>query len=102
MLPSWPPSPARRRKKTMTQGENGARDWLLVGGTACALAISSGPIFHFSFAMFVVPLTQAFGVSRATVSLAPTIALFLIALATPLLGWLTDRYGSRNVVLASI
>jgi predicted MFS family arabinose efflux permease len=80
----------------------GARDWLLVLGAAAMLMVSIAPLFHFSFAFFVLPLTKEFSVDRATISLAPTIALLIAGFATPLLGWLTDRYGSRRIVLMSL
>jgi MFS family permease len=77
------------------------RPWLLVVGAVFALALSSGPLFHFAFAVFIIPLSTAFQVDRATVSIAASVALLMIALATPALGWLTDRVGSRYVVLVS-
>ena len=76
-------------------------DWLLVLGAVFALALSSGPVFHFAFSVFIVPVSVEFASDRATVSLAVSIALLAIALATRGLGWLTDRYGSRAVVLTS-
>ena len=45
--------PLRESRETL-------RDWLLVAGAAGALMVSIGPVFHFTFAVFVVPLTNEF------------------------------------------
>jgi MFS family permease len=57
------------------------------------------PITVFSFSVFFKPLMQDFHVGRAAVSLAFTLKLLAGALCSAPVGWLTDRYGSRRVIL---
>jgi MFS family permease len=59
------------------------------------------PITVYSFSVFFKPLMQEFHVGRAAVSLAFTIKLIAAALCAAPIGWLTDRYGERRVILTS-
>ncbi len=75
--------------------------WLVLSGLV-ALCVSVGPMVQFSFAVFLKPLSEGFGVDRATISAAPSLALLLAALATPVLGLLADRFGPRVIVAAAV
>lgn len=67
---------------------------------ACAVGMFWGvPVTVYSFSVFLRPVMQEFHVGRAAVSLGFTIMLFVSALCTPLIGWLLDRYGGREVIL---
>jgi len=57
------------------------------------------PITVYSFSVFFMPLMQEFHASRAAVSLAFTLKLLTAALCAAPIGWLTDRYGPRRVIL---
>src|SRR5580700_5200842 len=57
------------------------------------------PISVYSFTVFLKPLMQEFHAGRAAISLAFTLHLFAGAISAPLVGWLIDRYGSRQVIL---
>lgn len=57
------------------------------------------PITVYSFSVFFQPLMQEFHASRAAVSLAFTLKLLTAALCAAPIGWLTDRYGPRRVIL---
>ena len=59
------------------------------------------PITVYSFSVFFKPLMQEFHAGRAAVSLAFTLKLFAAALCAAPIGWLTDRYGARRVILTS-
>lgn len=85
--------------------EDGARPvgaWALVAGSAATLTVSLGPVVQFSFAVFVKPLAKALGADRGTISPAPALALLMVAISTPIVGLLTDRYSLRRIVLISI
>jgi MFS family permease len=56
------------------------------------------PISVYSFTVFLKPLMQEFHAGRAAISLAFTLHLFAGAISARLAGWLTDRYGSRQVL----
>jgi cyanate permease len=49
--------------------------------------------------VFLKPLMQEFHAGRAAISLAFTLHLFAGAISAPLVGWLIERYGSRQVIL---
>ena len=57
------------------------------------------PISVYSFSVFFKPLMQEFHASRAAVSLAYTLKLLTVAVCAAPIGWLTDRYGARRVIL---
>jgi MFS family permease len=57
------------------------------------------PISVYSFSVFFRPLMQEFHVGRAAVSLAFTLKLVAAALCAAPIGWLTDRFGPRLVIL---
>jgi MFS family permease len=59
------------------------------------------PITVYSFSVFFKPLMQEFHAGRAAVSLAFTLKLFAAALCAAPIGWLTNRYGARRVILTS-
>ncbi len=57
------------------------------------------PITVYSFSVFFKPLMQEFHVGRAAISLAFTLKLVTGALCATPVGWLTDRFGPRRVIL---
>lgn len=59
------------------------------------------PITVYSFSVFFKPLMLEFHASRAAVSLAFTLKLTAAALCASPIGWVTDRYGARRVILIS-
>ncbi len=62
------------------------------------MAIGSGVSF-WSFGLYVGPLEDEFGWSRAGVSLGFSISLLISGLIAPLIGRWIDRYGPRRVIL---
>jgi MFS family permease len=72
--------------------------WWAVLGSAVGL-FWGVPISVYSFSVFFKPLMQEFHAGRAAVSLAFTLKLIAAALCAAPIGWLTDRYGSRRVIL---
>jgi len=52
--------------------------------------------------VFIHPFETEFGWSRAEISFAVSINLFLYGLAAPLSGWLIDRVGPRRVMVGSL
>lgn len=72
--------------------------WWVVLASAVAL-FWGVPITVYSFSVFFKPFMQEFHASRAAVSLAFTLQLLAAALCAAPIGWLTDRYGPRRVIL---
>jgi MFS family permease len=59
------------------------------------------PVSVYSFSVFFKPLMQEFHASRGAVSLAYTLKVLTAALCAAPIGWLTDRFGPRRVILAA-
>jgi MFS family permease len=72
--------------------------WRVVLGSAVGL-FWGVPISVYSFSVFFKPLMQEFHAGRAAVSMAFTLKLIAAALCAAPIGWLTDRYGPRRVIL---
>jgi len=68
--------------------------WVILGCLCCAGFSRQGPAVA-TLSIFVEPLTREFGWSRAALSGAVSLGGVLAAVASPLIGPLVDRYGSR-------
>jgi MFS family permease len=89
--------------QTSTTGQHSRQifyGWWVVLGSAVGL-FWGVPISVYSFSVFFKPLMQEFHAGRAVVSLAFTLKLVAAALCAAPIGWLTDRYGARRVILTS-
>ncbi len=62
---------------------------------------SFASVFIFTFGVFLKPLSEEFGWSRTQVSGGFALAAMTVALASPFIGRLVDRFGSRAVILPS-
>jgi MFS family permease len=76
--------------------------WWVVFGALLGLMVGNGPIMQFSFGVFVKPLTEAFATDRGAVSGALLMGLVATGIATPIVGRLVDRHGTRRVALPAI
>ena len=74
--------------------------WFVVGGAVLVTFGVSGA--EFSFGVFMKPMTEEFGWSRATLSLAFGITFMLSGLLRPAAGYLSDRYSPKTAVLAGV
>ena len=54
---------------------------------------------HFAFGVFLKPVTEDLGWSRGAMSFAYTLLWWVAALAALFMGWLSDKYGPRWVLL---
>jgi len=78
------------------------RGWLTVFAGTIGLAFGPSTLTILSFGVFVRPLQQEFGWTLGQTALAATIISYMIMIAAPVQGVLTDRFGGRAVVIASI
>ena len=74
--------------------------WFVVAGSAFLVFGVAGS--QFSFGVFLKPMTEDFGWSRATLSLAFGTTFMLSGLLRPLAGYLADRYSPRLVALVGV
>jgi sugar phosphate permease len=74
--------------------------WLVVGCTLFAMALASGT--DRSFGIAVIPLSEQFGWSRATLSTVVLITGILSSLFQLMIGVLVDRFGPRYVLAAGV
>lgn len=78
-----------------------AEGWPVVLAAALAISVGMTGIGFYSLGLFVKPLQDEFGWSRAAVSGAATFQQFGIFLSAPLVGRLADRIGARKIAITS-
>ena len=72
--------------------------WWLLGCSVVAVAVGSGLSF-WSFGLYVTPLEDEFGWSRAEVSLGFSVGLLVSSLAGPSIGRWIDAHGPRSAIV---
>lgn len=76
--------------------------WWIVAGGAVLAGINAG-VYTLGFSAFILPLTEAFGVSRGRISLLISLGgLVQGGPMSPVIGALVDRFGARRTVLAGV
>jgi MFS family permease len=76
--------------------------WWIVAASVIGLVVGQGAVELYCFGVFLKPLSDGIGLTRGTLSSGLLTASVFTALATPIVGWLIDRYGSRAVMLPGI
>lgn len=75
--------------------------WVVLGCVCCAAVARVGPAVG-TLSVFVTPMTEEFGWSRAALSGAVSLGGVLAALTSPLVGSFLDRKGPRTILLAAV
>jgi MFS family permease len=73
--------------------------WVIVATTFLIALVTVGG--RSAFGVFVVPMSEEFGWSRSTISLAAALGFLVNGLSQPFVGRLFDTFGGRKVILAS-
>ena len=76
--------------------------WRVVAGAVVGLTVCNGPVLFFTSGVFLKPIAADMQWQRSTVSFALSLATFLSAVATPILGRIMDRWGVRAVSLPGL
>jgi predicted MFS family arabinose efflux permease len=76
------------------------RNWTLV--LCCAFGFSFSSVVNYSFGLFIQPLTEEFGWSRAQTSVGLTLTAVLSVLLSPVIGVLIDRWGVRRMAIPGL
>lgn len=74
--------------------------WVVAGITFLTLIVAAG--IRSTPGVLIVPLGQEFGWSRATISFAVSINLFLYGLCGPFMAALMERFGMRLVMVSAL
>ncbi|MBV9762921.1 MAG: MFS transporter [Acidobacteriaceae bacterium] len=72
---------------------------MILGACCCGVFVSFASVVVFTFGVFLKPLAATFHWSRGQVSFAFTLAALTVAICSPILGRLLDRYPARRVIL---
>jgi predicted MFS family arabinose efflux permease len=73
--------------------------WRVVLAAYFGVMVSFGSLLVFTFSIFLKPLSAEFGWSRESISAAFGFAAITVAICSPPLGSLLDRYGPRRLIL---
>ena len=76
--------------------------WWAVLASALSGVVGAGTIMVFGTGVYIGPVTEALHIGRGVFSTATGLAVVFMALATPILGRLIDRFGMRAVMLPAI
>jgi MFS family permease len=79
-----------------------SRPALVLASACCGVFVGFGSLLIFTFGVFLKPLTAAFGWSRTEVSFAFTLTALTVAVSSPVLGRLLDRYPARRIILPCV
>jgi sugar phosphate permease len=74
--------------------------WRMIG-VVSALRILGGGLHQYGFTVFFLPVTAELGLSRAATSLAFSLARAQGSFASPLVGYLVDRYGPKPMMITA-
>ncbi len=74
--------------------------WFVVAG--CVLVSFGVAGGQFSFGVFLKPMTEEFGWSRGSLSLAFALTFMISGLLRPVAGYLADRYSAKTAVLSGV
>ena len=87
----------RNLKKTVSGLYYG---WRMIG-LVSALRILGGGLHNYGFTVFFLPVTQDLGLSRASTSLAFSLARAQGSFLSPIVGYLVDRHGPKPMMIAA-
>lgn len=75
--------------------------WRLIVAAMAGILFGVTALFFYSVGIFLKPVSQEFGWSRALTSTVSLVAAVSLAITAPLVGTLVDRFGIRAVALGS-
>ncbi len=76
--------------------------WSVLVAAFVGVMVSFAPIVPYTFSLFLEPLHEAFGWQRQSIGGAFALAAITVALVSPLIGFLLDRFPPRRVILPAI
>ncbi len=93
-----------RNTSAVVTDESSARypGWSVASAAFIGVMTSFAPIVPYTFSLFLNPLHAAFGWKRETIDGTFAIAAITVALVSPFIGMLLDRFPPRRIILPSI
>jgi MFS family permease len=76
--------------------------WLIVVASMFGLMVVAGTVNTFAFAVFLKPVSADLGISRSVMASGLLVTMVTCGVATPFMGALIDRCGSRNILLPGV
>lgn len=76
--------------------------WGVLAAAFTGVMVSFAPIVPYTFSLFLDPLHAAFGWKREAMGGAFALAAITVALVSPLIGWLLDRFPPRRIIVPAI
>ncbi len=76
--------------------------WRVLAAAFTGVMVSFAPIVPYTFSLFLDPLHAAFGWKREAMGGAFALAAITVALVSPLIGLLLDRFPPRRIILPGI
>ncbi len=76
--------------------------WGVLAAAFCGVMVSFAPIIPYTFSLFLDPLHAEFGWKREAMGGAFALAAITVALVSPLIGLLLDRFPPRRIILPGI
>jgi len=92
-------SPEPRRLVQVMKLKQIHHSWVMV--ILAVLAMAANAIAIYSFGIFLIPITTAFGWDRGTLSAANSVTMLVSGVLAILAGRLCDKYGPRPLITAS-
>ena len=75
--------------------------WVILASAASTQVVRNAAA-SLTIAVFIFPLSEEFGWSRALIAGAASLGGLAASFASPMVGWLVDRYGARLVLFSSV
>lgn len=97
-----PTNTSNPRESLMSKYAEFRFGWGVVFASAIGIGLGMSPLPFYTIGVFADPLSQEFGWGRGQIFSAMIPFTIAAVLVSPLVGFLTDRYGPRRVVLVSI
>src|SRR5690242_6034388 len=93
-----------KTKPPAVDQENSIRypGWGILAAAFTGVMVSFAPIVPYTFSLFLDPLHAAFGWKREAMGGAFALAAITVALVSPLIGLLLDRFPPRRIILPGI
>jgi sugar phosphate permease len=76
--------------------------WWITIAASLGLSTSPGQFAFGALGLFMIPLTIEFDAPRAEVALASTFFTIALAITSPFIGKVADRYGSKQILIPSL